>query len=186
MHTRPKGADEARIIGLFAQRKFAQRLLFHRMKYWEIPPLIKVYEALGCLGDERMEMVDGVVKVFSSSKNKTYGVWFDEKSGAIMTNDNGSFWQGYLGYPAIALLMTKKILSFDKKWGKALEEIDWKGINTRNKNDWNKTLVEVDKIVKKRGFDPKKLRIFCEKVVDEIEDKKFLKLGKRKKPPKGY
>ena len=27
---RPKGADEARIIGLFAQRKFAQRLLFHR------------------------------------------------------------------------------------------------------------------------------------------------------------
>ena len=29
---RPKGADEARIIGLFAQRKFAQRLLFHRRK----------------------------------------------------------------------------------------------------------------------------------------------------------
>ena len=29
---RPKGADEARIIGLFAQRKFAQRLLFHRIK----------------------------------------------------------------------------------------------------------------------------------------------------------
>ncbi len=27
---RPQGADEARIIGLFAQRKFAQRLLFHR------------------------------------------------------------------------------------------------------------------------------------------------------------
>jgi hypothetical protein len=27
---RPKGADEARIIGLFAQRKFSQRLLFHR------------------------------------------------------------------------------------------------------------------------------------------------------------
>src|SRR3989344_9020914 len=27
---RPKGGDEARIIGLFAQRKIAQRLLFHR------------------------------------------------------------------------------------------------------------------------------------------------------------
>ena len=27
---RPQGADEARIISLFAQRKFAQRLLFHR------------------------------------------------------------------------------------------------------------------------------------------------------------
>src|SRR3989338_10877058 len=31
---RPKGADEARIIGLFAQRKFAQRLLFHRIIFF--------------------------------------------------------------------------------------------------------------------------------------------------------
>ncbi|OIO50898.1 MAG: hypothetical protein AUJ45_02085 [Parcubacteria group bacterium CG1_02_50_68] len=28
---RPQGADEARITGLFAQRKFVQRLLFHRI-----------------------------------------------------------------------------------------------------------------------------------------------------------
>ena len=73
---------------------------------WKNPPKIKVYEALGCIADNRIEVNENEAKVYSSSREKYYTVKYDRNS--IMSNDNGSYWVGYLGYPSIALLMKKR------------------------------------------------------------------------------
>jgi len=71
---------------------------------WKMPPLIKVYEALGALGDGRVRIVDSRrALVTSSDGTKTYEVETSEDGREISSNDNASYWQGYLGYPAIAV-----------------------------------------------------------------------------------
>ncbi len=153
---------------------------------WKIPPEIKIYEALGCLADGRIKEVDGELRVYSSSGQKFYTIIFDKKKNAIMANDNGSYWVGYLGYPAIACLMSIGELSFNQKYAESLKDIAWKDINTKNKNNFEKTLLEVREIMKKRGVNLKKFDQSVEQVLQEIKEKKFKLLGKKKQPPKGY
>ncbi len=107
---------------------------------WEHPPIIKVYEALGSVADNRIEVTGNEAKVYSSSGNKFYTVNYDPGTQSIMTNDNGSFWKGYLGYPAIAFLMKIGVLPYDEGIGNLLKDIKWKDINQRFKNDFEKTL----------------------------------------------
>ncbi len=57
-----------------------------------------------------------------------------------MANDNGSFWKGYLGYPAIAYLMKIGVLSYDPKIGDQLKGIAWKDINQKLQNNFDATL----------------------------------------------
>ncbi len=153
---------------------------------WKIPPKIKIYEALGCLADGRLRKIDGEMRVYSSSGKKFYTVAFDEKENAIMANDNGSYWIGYLGYPAIAYLMSIGGLSFNQKYAESLKGIVWKDINTKNKNNFEKTLLEVREIMKERGVNLKKFDQFVKQVLQEIKEKKFKLLGKKKQPPRGY
>lgn len=154
---------------------------------WKVPPIIKVYEALGALADGRLESVTATsAQVYSSSGNKYYDVTYDSKAGSIMTNDNGSYWQGYLGYPSITFLMQQEVLSFNETFAEALKGIPWKAWNTKYKNDFDKTLEAVDEHVAKNGSNPSDLRTFCENVVKEIEKLNLAKLGPCQKPPTGY
>jgi len=76
-----------------------------------MPPKVKIYEALGAVADGRVVVGNDNGEVSSSSGNKKYVVRWDAKNKAIMTNDNGTYWQGYLGYPAIAYLMACLVLN---------------------------------------------------------------------------
>ncbi|MBM3232236.1 hypothetical protein FJZ21_02565 [Candidatus Pacearchaeota archaeon] len=82
---------------------------------WVVSPKRKhVYEALGCIGNKRIEMnlADGA-KVYSSSRNKFYTVNFDLKNNAIMCNDNTSYYTDTLSYPCIALPLNKGVISYN-------------------------------------------------------------------------
>jgi hypothetical protein len=92
---------------------------------WKLPPRIKIYEALGCIADGRMEVEGNMAKVYSSSRGKFYTVTYDPERQAIMANDNGSYWQGYLGYPSIAFLMHVGAIRFDHAYAEALEGVAW-------------------------------------------------------------
>ena len=106
---------------------------------WKMPPEVKIYEALGAVVDGRVvQRTINEGKVESSIGNKVYTVKYDGKK-AIMTNDNGSYWQGYLGYPAIAFLMTQGIVGYHQSVAAALKGIEWKLINDQHQNDYNKT-----------------------------------------------
>jgi hypothetical protein len=150
---------------------------------WKIPPSIKVLEALGSIADGRVEMDHDSAKVFSSSGDKFYSVMFDEETNVISANDNGSYWQGYLGYPAIAFLMKKGKLSFDAKCSQALKNIHWKKVNTDFKNDFAKTEQYIkDEILPKTTVTSEQLDRAVQKVLQEIEVLQLQKPLKRVAP----
>lgn len=153
---------------------------------WKLPPKIKIYEALGCIGDKRIEIKNNKANVFSSSKGKYYSVKYNKEKNAIMSNDNGSYWAGYLGYPSIAFLMIKRVLKYNPKSAKALKDIHWKYINIKFKNDFKKTEKYVLELVKEKGYIITELVAEVENIFEQIKKLGIEKLGKKIKPPKGY
>ena len=151
---------------------------------WDTPPDIKIYEALGAVADGRVKIEGNTAQVYSSSGNKFYDVEYDPESSSIMTNDNGSYWKGYLGYPAIAFLMVTGVLSYDPRIGELMKEIAWKDINTEFKNDFNKTLEFILKDISVN--DQKALESYVTKIKEEIGALNLSLLGKKKVPPAGY
>ena len=150
-----------------------------------MPPIIKLYEAFGCIADGRIEMMPFSAQVFSSSRAKFYTVIWDGNDH-LMCNDNGSFWQGYLGYPAIAFLCLKGLLPYSEFAANALKDIAWKDINENNKNDFGKTLDEVRKIVTARGVDFSSVQADVETTYAAMRFMPFHLLGNKLKPPQGY
>lgn len=156
------------------------------MLSWPTPPLIKIYEALGCLADGRLEVEGNTAKCFSSSRGKFYTVSYDPEQKAIMCNDNGSYWRGYLGYPAIAFLMKIGELPYDERLAMALKNIAWKDVNTKFKNDFSKTETYVEELAEKQGIDVNQLHQYAAQVLERINVSKFIHLGPKIKPPTGY
>ena len=103
-----------------------------------------------------------------------------------MCNDNGSYWQGYLGYPAIAFLMVKTVLKYNVKFSEALKSISWKDINVKFKNDFEKTRLYVLEIIKKRGYSEKELLEEIDNIYEQIKNLNIRMLGNKTKPPEGY
>lgn len=106
-------------------------------KYWKQPPRIKVLEALGCIADGRIAVSGGQAEVRSSDKTKTYTVLFTPPA-TITANDNGSYWQGYLGYPSIAFLLQAGEIPYNPEAAEALKGIPWKKLNDEHKQDYKK------------------------------------------------
>ncbi len=153
---------------------------------WKLPPKIKIYEALGAIGDGRIEMGNNSAKIFSSSGNKFYTVYYDPSAKAIRANDNGSYWQGYLGYPSIAFLMKIGAIKYDPIYAEALRGIVWKDINTKFKNDFDKTLEYVHQNMKINGRSLDDFLKEIEDIYSQIKEMNLNQLGKRTKPPLGY
>ncbi len=153
---------------------------------WKTPPTIKIYEALGAISDGRVEVEGNVAKVYSSSRGKYYDVTYDPVAGAIMANDNGSYWKGYLGYPSIALLMLKQVLPYDLSVAMLLKDIPWKDINQKHKNNFDKTLSYVLGAVLHRGGNVQDLERYVEDIKQRVQALELSHLGPRAQPPEGY
>lgn len=156
----------------------------HVKEKWKHSPIIKIYEALGAVADDRIEIRENTAKVYSSSGNKFYTVTYESSTRSIMTNDNGSYWKGYLGYPAIAFLLKTGILSFDAEISILLRGIKWKEINQRFKNDFEKTLDYI--FASKSAEEKRKLVDIANKIDTELAKIDLSLLGKKTKPPVGY
>jgi hypothetical protein len=150
---------------------------------WKMPPLIKIYEAIGALGDGRVRLEDEHrAFVTSSEGDKTYEVEISDDGRQISSNDNGSYWQGYLGYPAIAVLLARGLYRPPANVIDALAGIPWKEINRRFKNDYDQTLAEVNTVAETSGHDPDAIRIQADAVMSAIQKLAPIR-GKRKRPP---
>jgi hypothetical protein len=136
---------------------------------WKMPPLIKVYEALGAVGDGRVRILDDAnARVTSSDGAKTYAVFIADAGRAIASDDNASRWQGYIGYPAIAVLLQRGILKAPANVSDALDDIPWKEINRRNRNNHAKTLAEVSRIVEESGHDPDAVAAEAQSILEAL------------------
>ena len=101
-------------------------------KNWKKPPVLKVFEALSAIADGRVnEISEGLAKVISSDRTKSYTVKWNSVTREVYSDDNASHWQGYLGYPGIAYLMKKGVLPFDAELAKQFAGIEWKKLNSR-------------------------------------------------------
>lgn len=153
---------------------------------WKLPPAIKIYEALGAIGDGRVKLTEGGAEVTSSSGGKTYTVMYDRAENKIISNDNGSYYRGYLGYPAIAYLLGAGMISYDEKVAGALKGIKWKDVNQKYKNDFSKTEEEMRLHLKKGGVDPKDAEREAERILNRLREMNLKKFGASIKPPEGY
>lgn len=145
-----------------------------------------MYEALGVLGDERIEVAGNTAKVYSSSRGKYYEVTYDPGTNAIMANDNGSYWKGYLGYPSIAFLLVRGVVPYGPWCAEALKDIAWKDINQKYKNDFEKTLTDIFETLKSRGADLVSLKQEVARIAEDLARLDLSLLGKKTKPPEGY
>jgi hypothetical protein len=150
---------------------------------WKMPPLIKAYEAIGALGDGRVRIVDEHrALVASSDASKTYEVETADANREISSNDNASYWQGYLGYPAIAALLARGLYKPRPEALGALKDIPWKEINRRFRNDYQKTLPEITRLAVSRGYQPEAIKAEAEAVIEAVK-KLAPYQGKRRRPP---
>lgn len=177
---------------------------------WKVPPRIKILEALGALADERLALTDrtstsgaeaGTILTFrclSSTRDKQYDVRLirhpSSRNWQLACNDNGSMFQGYVGYPAIAALCLQEdgLSATGVDFGQILpivKGVPWKDLAVRVKNDW----LAVEQLVLKDFVKSDDNRTLLTKSVDALWealrvmidiDKRILRMEK-KNPKRG-
>jgi hypothetical protein len=99
------------------------------------PPRIKVLEALGAIADGRIKITsDKEAIVVSSEGDRSYRVYVDLERRVADSNDNGTMYRGYIGYPIIAFLMLKGSIPFRRDIAEALKGVRWRYLNERYKS----------------------------------------------------
>ncbi|MDT7902546.1 MAG: hypothetical protein RXO26_08605 [Caldivirga sp.] len=99
-----------------------------------LPPRIKVLEALSAIADGRVRREGDHYVIVSSDGSRSYTVYVDEGRGLVYSNDNGTVYRGYVGYPIMSVLMMLGKLSFDKELSDGLRGIPWRELNEKFKN----------------------------------------------------
>jgi hypothetical protein len=152
---------------------------------WKLPPAAKIYEALGALGDGRVTLLDETrARVRSSDGSKSYDVETSPDGREISSNDNASYWQGYLGYPGVAVMLARGYLrAAPPAVIKALTGVAWKELNRRFRNDYTKTIAEVEARISAAGGDPGAVRAEVASVMRALERLAPLHGGRRARPP---
>ncbi len=141
-----------------------------------LPPRIKVLEALGCIADGRIELInENTARVTSSLGDRIYRVYVDLSRGVAYSDDNGTKYRNYIGYPIIALLMLRGVIPYSEDIAKALSGIPWKILNEKYKRYY---LVEreVLKRAELRGVSSSHVMEFVKVVMDRLKDVKLRKL----------
>jgi hypothetical protein len=151
---------------------------------WKSPPRIKVYEALGALADGRVEMTDAThAKVYSSARQKVYDVEWDLEKKEIASNDNGSYWQRYLSYPGLAVLMQLGALPYDEALAASLKGISWGNLNEQLRRDYVKVEEYVLSLVVKQGVSRETLYDFVTIVLEKLAKLELARPAFLKRPP---
>lgn len=105
------------------------------MKLLTRPPRIKVLEAAGAIGDGRVRVLSEIEAIVESSTGeREYRVLLVESGeGAYRaySNDNGTLYRGYVGYPILSFMMIKGVLPTDNEVVRAFTGIPWKELNEK-------------------------------------------------------
>lgn len=118
----------------------------------KLPPIEKIYEAYSAIADQRVALKDDHGEVFSSDRRKCYTVSFD--GNTYSSNDNATYWQGYAGYPVIAVLLLQGKLPFHEKTAELFRDINWNSLNDQYKRNYRKA---AESVMKQRGMDIEKI-----------------------------
>lgn len=131
----------------------------------KLPPIEKIPEAYTAIEDNRVELFDTYAIVKSSNYEKEYLIKW--KDNVYYSNDNATYWQGYIGYPIIAVLMLKGELSLNKNIVKYFKNINWNKLNKENNRDYRKSLEQI--LVDVSDSERKLIEEEINKVYEEIK-----------------
>lgn len=135
----------------------------------KLPPRVKVLEALGCVADGRVRVLsDYEAEVTSSVGDRIYKVMVDLKARKVSSNDNGTLYRNYVGYPVISFLMIKGVLPYDDKVANALKGINWRKINQELKN-YSTVEKYVKEFLKSKGIDETYVNWIIEEVLNNLK-----------------
>jgi hypothetical protein len=156
------------------------------MSTWKMPPKAKIYEAMSAVADGRVAITGPAkARVTSSSHDKIYDVEWSEDASEITSNDNASYWQGYTGYPIIAVLMETGRLSFDIHIAKMLAGVSWKELNTRFKRNYEKAVDYVLSQIQEKGVDRSVVVQEVDKIYEQLGALGLKRVQSRGRLPKG-
>lgn len=147
----------------------------------KLPPIEKIYEALSAIADNRIIMEDESAKVQSSDYTKEYTVkWKDNTYSA---NDNASYWGGYAGYPVIAVLLLQGKLKLQNAASVSLlKGINWKALNTKYKNKYDKAVNEILEQLDEEEMNALKTEV--DRIYEEIKNLEVETKRSSLRPPK--
>jgi hypothetical protein len=100
----------------------------------KMPPAEKILEAYSAIADGRIIMHENSAEISSSGGTKTYTVEWDGNQYA--SSDPATYWQGYPGYPVLAVLMKQGKLPLDEEAVASMAHIPWKKLNDAHKRDY--------------------------------------------------
>ena len=149
----------------------------------KMPPKTKVYEALSALADGRVRIKGpNEAAVVSSGGDRTYSVRWSDDMRVISSNDNASYWQGYMGYPVVAVLLALGKVGFDAEAAKSLAGIPWRQVNDRFKRDYAKAVDFVLEELAAKGHDRAAIVREVESIYGQLAELR-LERGPRTEPP---
>ena len=129
-----------------------------------MPPIEKIYEAYSCIADNRIKMEENKAIITSSDYQKTYEVHWLENT--YSSTDNATFWQGYPGYPVIAVLMLQNKLSGKQKFIPFFKNINWHELNKKHKRNYSEACNEV---LSQLNYDVKSIEKETNKIYNELK-----------------
>ncbi|MEM1944109.1 MAG: hypothetical protein QXE52_08520 [Candidatus Caldarchaeum sp.] len=139
-----------------------------------MPPKVKIYEALSAVADGRVTLTGPTsATVRSSTGEKLYHVAWSEDLHYITSDDPASLWQGYLGYPVIAVLLQLGKLPYDPATAQLLAGIPWRAINTKFRRNYEQALNYVLEQLQGRGGGTEDLVAEVERIFTSLEQLKL-------------
>ena len=150
------------------------------MKLMEkLPPIEKIYEAYSAIADDRALLKEDHGEVLSSDRSKSYTITFDKN--IYTSNDNSTYWQGYAGYPVIAILFLQGKLPFNEETASFFADINWNELNKRFKRDYH---AAAEYILKERDLDPVRIEEETGHIYEALKDLDIVIRRGKLRPPK--
>ena len=140
----------------------------------KLPPKEKLYEAYSAIADGRVRMEENKASVTSSDGTKEYTVQW--RGSEYASSDSATYWQGYPGYPVIAVLLLQGKLTCEPDRMEPLKNIAWKQINDAYKRDYAKAAESVLKDIETA----EEIRAYADRNFEELQK---LELVIRRKLP---
>lgn len=144
---------------------------------WTLPPIEKIYEAMSAIADARVKLSANSALVSSSDNQKEYTIVWN--GDYYSSNDNASYWQGYMGYPLIAVLMIQGKINYDPAVPPYFKNINWKALNTEYKNKYDKAVSSVLERLKSEGADIALIKNEVQRIYEQI---KLLDIKRKRSP----
>lgn len=136
-----------------------------------MPPKAKIYEAFSAIADNRVILNHFDATVTSSDYKKKYQVIWNETE--FSSNDNATYWQGYPGYPIIAIWIMKQILVVNEELPTYFKDINWHELNEKNKRNYDQVVQEILDILKRNGVDTVSIEKEVDRIYEEISKLNF-------------